>query len=347
MHANILTTRAQKTYFTAEYCQKIPEKLEAAGVSVSCITEQTDWLSRLKGHLYSITQGSLRRNVVQANAERIFLKSVNRSIPLDYNLILNTEDHLRFFKNYKKSPHNIIGTLHCPHSLWDSPMLSRLQRMSSAITLYQEDIPFFEHYVGKGRVHFVHHGVDTKYFTPKEGHPESPSILCIGTFLHDWSTVYDTLLILSEKREDLSIDIIIDTKEIQEKDLEKLSSISRVRWHYGATEYKRRQLLQESTLLLHPLKASGVSHIIPEALACGCPIVTHDSGGIRDYGGESLFPLCSTTRSADFTDLTEAYLNTPGMRETASKKCRCFAEEHLTWEQSIKEHLEAYHKLIS
>ena len=39
------------------------------------------------------------------------------------------------------------------------------------------------------------------------------------------------------------------------------------------------------------MNESGANTAVVESLACGLPIVTTDVGGIRNYGGNDLFPI--------------------------------------------------------
>jgi glycosyltransferase involved in cell wall biosynthesis len=51
-----------------------------------------------------------------------------------------------------------------------------------------------------------------------------------------------------------------------------------------------------------PLRDSGANNAILESLACGLPIITNDVGGIRDYGGGTIYPLAESD-DASFTEL--------------------------------------------
>jgi glycosyltransferase involved in cell wall biosynthesis len=66
----------------------------------------------------------------------------------------------------------------------------------------------------------------------------------------------------------------------------------RARWlrRVGDGEYLR--LLQQSDLLVLPLRQSTTCTAVLESLACGLPVVT-DKGGIEDY----LAPDCSVALS--------------------------------------------------
>jgi len=69
---------------------------------------------------------------------------------------------------------------------------------------------------------------------------------------------------------------MIKTKQLPRKP-ETASRLS------GVSEEQLRDLYRNAALLLMPLEDAVANNAIMEAMACGLPIVTNDTGGIRDY----------------------------------------------------------------
>jgi glycosyltransferase involved in cell wall biosynthesis len=90
---------------------------------------------------------------------------------------------------------------------------------------------------------------------------------------------------------------------------------------------------------------SGANTAVVEALACGTPIVTTDVGGIRDYGGETLFPVVPNDDDDAMISLVNRYLKDPAWRTSTGQICRKFAETRLAWPLVAQQHLKIYEAL--
>lgn len=97
--------------------------------------------------------------------------------------------------------------------------------------------------------------------------------------------------------------------------------------------------------MLLPMEDSGANTAVVEALACGLPIVTTDVGGIRSYGGGSIFPVAKNNDDSGFLDLVAAYLTDDKFRATVSRESRQFAKAQLDWPVAAKEYIAAYRSL--
>ncbi len=119
-----------------------------------------------------------------------------------------------------------------------------------------------------------------------------------------------------------------------------------IRWHSGLSDDELLALYQKSYLLILPMDASGANTAIVESLASGLPIVTTDVGGIRDYGGGSVFPLIENNDVDGMVNQIDFLLNHEEIRENISLQSRKFAEDHLEWRRIAMLHLEAYLEFI-
>jgi glycosyltransferase involved in cell wall biosynthesis len=97
--------------------------------------------------------------------------------------------------------------------------------------------------------------------------------------------------------------------------------------------------------VLLPMIDSGANTAVVEALACGTPLVTTDVGGIRDYGGGTLYPVVKNDDDDAMVDLIEQYLAKGTWRNEVALACRKFAVSELAWPLIAKRHLETYEML--
>jgi glycosyltransferase involved in cell wall biosynthesis len=81
-------------------------------------------------------------------------------------------------------------------------------------------------------------------------------------------------------------------------------------------------------------------------MACGLPVVTTDVGGIRDYGGGSIYPVVKNNDDDAMVELVEKYLADEKYRNSIAKKERQFAEDKLAWPIVAKRHLKVYEGLM-
>lgn len=99
--------------------------------------------------------------------------------------------------------------------------------------------------------------------------------------------------------------------------------------------------------MLLPMNASGANTAVVDALASGLPLVTTDVGGIRDYGGGTVFPIVANNDDDGMIALIEQYLARRKWRDETAGNCRRFAEKHLSPQIVAQKHIEAYQELTA
>jgi len=266
----------------------------------------------------------------------------------DISHVLYLEHHLELLKFWAKAPNDLVGTIHLPASAWKPEQLPLLTRLSSALVLYQKELPFFEKHVGQGRVKFIHHGADTEFFKPDPAKIQTPPrILYSGVYLRNEPMLVRVLKQLAKKNPELRFDLLVPQHHRKSPALAPLLDHPAVTWHAGLNDEELRALYQRSYLMLLPMNDSGANTAVVEALASGLPIVTTDVGGIGDYGGGTIFPTIATDDDATMIDVVEQYLAKPAWRDEVSKKCRQFAEETLAWPLVAKKHIQTYGELTA
>jgi len=262
--------------------------------------------------------------------------------------ILYLEQHLELLKFWTKAPKNLFGTIHLPPSVWRPEQCQQLSRLNSAVVLYQKDISFYEKHTGKNRVKFIHHGAATDFFKPGPSGPQPPPrILYSGVYLRNEPMLVRVINRLTEKNREVRFDLLVPNHHRSTAALTPLRNHPAVTWHAGLNDEGLRALYQRAYLMLLPMNDSGANTAVVEALSSGLPIVTTDVGGIRDYGGGSIFPVVPANEDDAMLDLLEQYLAKPAWRDEVGRKCRQFAESQLAWPLVAQKHIQAYEELAA
>lgn len=326
------------------YYEQIPSYLKKISPRLELVSPSEGFIKRIIGKFYSIYKKQPSRNQSVAFAEFQF-EMMCRLGNHNIKHILGIENHIPLIKNIN-SKMRICGTLHFPPILWDEEALNCLGNLLGLIVLYKKDIPLFEKYMGAGKVHYACHGVDTDFFHKSQVNDASPNkLLFVGQFLRDFEfmeILVRTYRAINPKAE---FHFVVASPADELPIVKKIKNISGTYWYKNLSDEDLRSLYYSSYLMILPLKDSGANNAIVEALACGCPIVTNNVGGIVDYGGNDLFPLFETRNLDSAISLIEKYNKQPEWREDVSNKISQYAKVHLTWEKSAKSHLKAYQSI--
>jgi glycosyltransferase involved in cell wall biosynthesis len=318
----------------------------ANGQPTAVVTPRPGNWARYVGSASARLRGRMGRGATDLSELEFSLKRALQGPDISHVLYL--EHHLELLKFWSKAPKDLVGTIHLPASVWKPEQLPLLSRLSSALVLYQKELPFFEKHIGKGRVKFIHHGADTEFFKPDPVKMQTPPrILYSGVYLRNEPMLVRVLKRLAEKNPELRFDLLVPQHHRKSPNLAPLLDHSAVTWHAGLNDEELRALYQRSYLMLLPMNDSGANTAVVEALASGLPIVTTEVGGIGDYGGGAIFPTISTDDDAAMIDVVEQYLSKPAQRDEVSRKCRQFAEDFLAWPLMAKKHLQTYGELIA
>lgn len=266
----------------------------------------------------------------------------------DASHILYLESHRDILGDWRGRQKKLTATIHLPPSAWKQNELKKLSCLDAALILYRRDIPFFESYVGKGRVHFLLHGTDTVFFKPDARKISTPPrILYSGVYLRNESMLVRVLERIVKKFPEVKFDLLVPAHHRGSSSLVPLLNHPAVTWHAGLSDEQLRDLYQKSYLMLLPMNESGANTAVVESLTSGLPVVTTDVGGVRDYGGGDLFPVAPNNDDEMMLGLVEKYLSNPSWRNEVSARVRRFAEEKMAWPLIAELHMEFYRKLAA
>ena len=342
---SLLFLRDHISWFGSHTGYEVLTRFVANGRDCSVIAPRRGQMARYLGSAYARLQGRSGRGA--ASLSQLEFRVRRRLRRPDASHILYLENHFDLLRSSTTNK-ELIGTIHLPSKIWQPEQCALLSRMKSALVLYQRDIPFFEQYVGKGRVRFIHHGADTEFFKPDPAKlAQPPRILYSGVYLRNEPMLARVAKRLAELHPELHFDLLVPKHHRKSPALEPLLNHPSVTWHAGLNDEQLRELYQASHLMLLPMNDSGANTAVVEALASGLPLATTDVGGIRDYGGGSIFPLVSNDDDDAMVKLVERYIADPEWRDETSRNCRQFAERELAWPLVARKHMELYQELLA
>jgi glycosyltransferase involved in cell wall biosynthesis len=331
------------------YYEQLPTYLAEICRRVSVIKPRRNIFTRGVGKVYAWSRGFPQRDQSLTFAELCFRRRLGKSSQ-DIGHILNFEEHHLIFHPKERLLRNAIATIHIPPAGWSPLMKQCLTQLPAAIVLYSRDIPYFESRIGKDRVKFIHHGVDTEFFRPgNEKFPRQGGrrLIFAGQYLRNMAMLGRVVQKLLKSHPELEIDFVIPIHALATDGLRELTSLESITWHSAIADEELLRLYQNAYLMLLPMNDSGANNSVVEALACGLPIVTTAVGGIRDYGGGSLFPVVANDDDEAMLSLIERYLKEPDWRDSVSRSVRTFASEKLPWPLIAEKHVQAYQEITA
>jgi glycosyltransferase involved in cell wall biosynthesis len=329
--------------------ERLQSHMEKEDVRTHVYRPQPGWVPYALGKAVSLLRGHGRipqnEAFARACAECALRRNKRRLAHLIYG-----ERHMDYWKDAPLSVRErSILSLHQPPSMWGESDAQSLSYFQHVIVLWQKDIEWFQSHLGQGAVSFIHHGVETDFFTPVDHLPGQSSkihLLYAGVHLRNLPMLGRIIRILCQRRTDIQFDLLIPVDRRSDPTLIELQNNPQVTWHANLNDEQLRDLYRQAYLMLLPMNDSGANTAVIEALSCGLPIVTTDVGGIRDYGGGTLFPVVDNNDDDAMVSLIEDYLSRPTLRQEASARCRSFAETELAWPLIVKKHLDLYRKIM-
>ncbi len=253
----------------------------------------------------------------------------------------------------------LVVTVHQPFSWWKGNRLNIQKKFHSTdalIVLSNVEKENFGKILGKDKLHFVPHGVDTEFFSPPNAlqleeklNSTRKRCLFVGQWLRDFKTLFAVIEELVGKNNDIFFDLVVPDLSKTACDIEKrlieFEDHPQVSRHKNINDANLLDLYRNASLLFLPLKDSTANNAILEAMACGVPIVTNSTSGIADYTEKSYAFVCPTK---DADAMVAAILDityNPNLQKTMAHAARKSAVEKFDWQLIASQIRKIYEKL--
>lgn len=305
------------------------------------IASRNPLLERSVGKLVSITKGWGQRNQIFSFLEWRFLSSVRRNKSTVHH-ILSGDWHWECVM--RSAPRSLVATIHMPVSRWSPEVRVAISRLRGAIVLSSREHEAAADILGADRACLIKHPVDVDFFVAPAIPLQSRRVLFVGGFERDFKlfSVIAQRLLAAELVD--AIDCVTPAANQSRAELADLRSHASVQWYSGISDDELLHLYQKACVAFIPFEDSTANNAVVECLATGCPLVTTDNGGIRSYGGGSIFPVFQRADLDRAFHLVAELLQDSLVRQRVANKMRHFAVNNLTYDKIADEHISAYEK---
>jgi len=232
--------------------------------------------------------------------ERALMKAMRKEHGALFHVLYGEKNLRHAWKLAGINGNKLVATLHHPpeHFDWLFPSTRHLTFLSHVIVMSEALKPFAETLVGPDRVSVVPYGVDVNYFTPiDERRTDTATIVFAGFHERDYDVLARVIEIIVRSHD--SVQFVLISKDARCEEIAK-SFPTRAKRVCNLADDDYRATLQNSDLMVLPLKRSVACTAVLEAMACGIPVLTTE-GGVRHYIGKggALFPPGEAAEMAD------------------------------------------------
>jgi len=291
-------------------------------------------------------------NLTSTYAEiRLLLESWRKKSEIIH--ITYVENQLGILPEWRKYlSSKMIGTAHQPPSWWRlrHKFPANVSALDALIVPARSQVEYFEQYL-PGRVFYVPHGIDTKFFCPQiKQNQSSEELRCVyvGIHLRDTQTLAKIVDQVVLNRPNVHFDLVIPRQNRNYKDPShiKLARHNQVHWHSDLSDEQLRNLYQNAKMLVLPLFDCTANNAVLEALACGLPIVSNNVGGMQDYTDPRFAHLLPIEDVEGMTNAINDLLDNPEKCLDRGRKAREYTEKNFQWSKVATQTYEIYKKLL-
>jgi glycosyltransferase involved in cell wall biosynthesis len=237
----------------------------------------------------------------------------------------------------------LIATFHLPaarvRERFEKTQSAELQRLDAAIVLANSEVGEFQHWLGKDKVVYIPHGIDTAQFVPASQpvRYEKLRVLSVGDHMRDWDLMHRVIDEVDRRRLEITFDVVTKPEFFP-----YFTACKNVVLHSGIPEARLIEMYQSSDALFIPVKYATASNSVLEALACGLPVISTRIGGMPDYVTDECGWLTPTAQIEPIVHLLEqisAHRETVYVRQ---RKARVQALK-FDWQRIADQVIAVYH----
>lgn len=211
----------------------------------------------------------------------------------------------------------------------------------------QMKIRFFNKFYFKNKISFIPHGVDLNHFKPLNQIPHDEFNLCCVGNINSNKNQKTILQALVELPENIHVHFYGNEDQKYREELNEFVTYyklhKRVHFHGYIENRKLPTVYQKQNIFVLPSINEGFPVCLLEAMACGLPVLSSNSGGgaahmLYENKGGYLFDV---KKRKDLIDKVLLLMN----NNAAYQRCREEAVENVTMHFSMKNEVEAYNSL--
>ena len=240
----------------------------------------------------------------------------------------------------------LIATFHLPAARvserFEEIQSAELRRLGAAIVLAKSEASEFQRWLGKDKVVYIPHGIDTAQFVPalQRAPSEKLRLLSVGDHMRDWEVMHRVIDAVDRKGLEITFDIVTKPEFFP-----YFTGCQNVVLHSDIPEAKLIQMYQSSDALFLPVKYATASNSVLEALACGLPVISTWIGGVPDYVTDECGWLMPPAQIKPVVNLLEHLCAHPEVAYVRQEKARATALK-FDW-QRIAEQVIAVYRAVN
>jgi len=217
-----------------------------------------------------------------------------------------------------------------------------LPRLDAAIVVSRCQLEDFRSWLGRDKVVYVPHGIDTCRFCPGDRHQEKDRLrlVMVGDHMRDWEVWRKFIDECKVQRLPVQIDVVVKRSRWQ-----IFSDCSNIRLHANLPENELIRMYQQADALLVPVLDATANNSVLESLACGTPAISNSVGGIPDYIDDTCGWLFEKGDVSGPVELVKQLCNSPEVawsrRRSARSKSLMFS-----WERIVEQLTRVYRALL-
>ena len=238
----------------------------------------------------------------------------------------------------------IVATFHHPpmelEQRWEHTTKKFLRKIDGAICMGTSQINYLEPLIGKGKVKWIPHGIDTNFFCPSNVPSETNRLLVVGVSHRDFETLTQALLTLKARNPKLKCTVVVP-KEFQQH----FHHLPWLQFFDGKIDdHLLLEFYQKSTCTLLILNDCTASNTLLEAISVGSPLVVTDIGSVKNYVDSNCAMLVPPFKPVEIVKSCELLLSKTSLRRElgilGSRRAKMFdwsivAKETMAFYQEI------------
>jgi glycosyltransferase involved in cell wall biosynthesis len=217
----------------------------------------------------------------------------------------------------------------------------RLRRFAAVILMSETQRPFMlDAGVAPERIHVVHHGVDTGFFSPPRQPVTDPfTVLSVGGYRRNFAALREVCRSLADHPE-IRFRIVgpASAKPV-------FDGLSAVTFESGLGDAELLEAYRSASCFCTMMENATANNALLEAMACGLPVVAERVGGIPEYVNGDCARLVATGDSQSVAGAILEIRKSRDLQLTMSQAARRRAEE-LDWTRVADRTRDVYESIL-